>query len=115
MRTVQKVGYFGPLSPDGQGDCGNHCVPIHRTARILTQSKNPDKAMFHAENARLLSKSAVFALQMYISRVVGGLQGGHGTPPHQQVLCACCADTPPCVRVCKVNIGRRGSPQGSAT
>ena len=69
-----------PFSPDGQGDRSNYRVPIHRTAQILTQSKNSDKAVFHAENATLLSKSAVFALRTHASRVVGGLQGGHGKP-----------------------------------
>ena len=39
-----------------------YCVPIHRAAQILTQSQNSDEAMFHTENAGLLSKSAVFAL-----------------------------------------------------
>ena len=41
-RAVRKVGYFGPVSPDGEGDCGHYCVPMHRTAQILTQSKNPE-------------------------------------------------------------------------
>ena len=27
-----KVGYFGPLFPDGQGDRSNYCVPMRRTA-----------------------------------------------------------------------------------
>ena len=36
--------------------------------------------MFHTEIAGLLSKSAVFALRMHASRVVGGVQGGHGKP-----------------------------------
>ena len=44
---MQKVGYSGRFFPDGQGDRNNHCVPIHRllvhrTAQILTQSKNSD-------------------------------------------------------------------------
>ena len=71
--AVRNVGYFGPVSPDGQGDRNNRCVPVHRTAQILTRSKNSDKAMFHTENAGLLSKSAVFALQTYASPGVGGL------------------------------------------
>ena len=37
-RAVRKVGYFGPVFPDGQGDRGNYCVPMRRTAQILTQS-----------------------------------------------------------------------------
>ena len=65
---MQKVGYFGPVSPDGQGDHSNYCVPMRRTAQILTQPKNSDndlkQTMFHTENARLLCKSAVFALWM---------------------------------------------------
>ena len=66
--------------PDGQGNRGNYCVPRNRTAQILTQPKNSDDSMFHTENAKLLSKSAVFALRTYASPVVGGLQGGHGKP-----------------------------------
>ena len=27
-----KVGYSGPIFLDGQDDCGDHCVPMHRTA-----------------------------------------------------------------------------------
>ena len=77
--TVRKIGYFGPVFPDGQ-DRSNYCVPIHSNAQILTQSKNSDKALFHTENAGLLSKSAVFALRTYASLVVGSLQGGHGKP-----------------------------------
>ena len=73
-----KVGYFGPVSSDGKGDHNNYCVPIHRTAQILTYAKNSDRAIFHTENAGLLSRSTVFALQIYASLVVGGLQGGHG-------------------------------------
>ena len=42
--AVRKVGYFRPVSSDGQGDRNHHSVPIHRTARILTQSKNPQTA-----------------------------------------------------------------------
>ena len=77
-RAVRRVGYFGPVPPGGQGDRNNYCAPIHRTAQILTQSKNSDKVVFHTENAGLMSKSAVFALRMYASRVVGDLQSGHG-------------------------------------
>ena len=33
-RAVQKAGHFRPIFPDGQGDRGNYCVPIHRTAQI---------------------------------------------------------------------------------
>ena len=40
--AVRKVGYFGPVFPDGQGDRSNDCVPMHGTAQILTQSKNSD-------------------------------------------------------------------------
>ena len=69
---------FGPV---GQAYCCNYYVPIHWTAWILTQSKNSDnelqQTMFHTENARLLCKSAVCALQPYASLLVGGLQGCH--------------------------------------
>ena len=56
---MRKVGCCGPGFPDGQGDRGNHCVPMHRTAQTPTQSKNSanelKQMMFHTENARLLS------------------------------------------------------------
>ena len=39
-RAVQKVGYCGHIFSDGQGDRSEHCVAIHRTTQILTQSKN---------------------------------------------------------------------------
>ena len=64
--AVQKVGYFGPGFPNGQGDRSSYCVPIRGAAQIPTQSKNsdnePKQSVFHTENARLLSKSAGFAL-----------------------------------------------------
>ena len=64
-RAVRKVGYFGPVSPDGRGDRSNCCVPMRRTAQILTQSKNSDDELkqttFHTENATSLSECAVFA------------------------------------------------------
>ena len=53
---------------------------MHSTAQILAQPEDSDNAMFHTENAGLLSKSAVFALRAYASPVVGGLQGGHRKP-----------------------------------
>ena len=88
-----KEGVFGPSAHDGQADCGQYCVPMNRTPWILTQSKNSDnelkQTMFHTENTRLLSESAVFALRPYGSLVVGGLQGCHrkasllmGAVPH---------------------------------
>ena len=40
--AVRKVGYVGPIVPEGQGDCDKSCVPTHRTAQILTQPKNSD-------------------------------------------------------------------------
>ena len=60
--AVRKVGYLGPVSPDGQG------AQEHSDS---SQSKNSGKAMFHIENAGLLLKSAVLALRTYASRVVG--------------------------------------------
>ena len=71
-RCAKTPPMLDPCSPDGQGDRSNCRVPMHRTAQILTQSKNSDNAVFHAENATLLSKSAVFALRMHASRVWGG-------------------------------------------
>ena len=81
-RAVRKLGYFGRVFPNGRGDRNIYCVPMTRTTQILTQSKNSDnelkETVFHTENARLLSKSAVFALRTYGSLVVDGLQGGNG-------------------------------------
>ena len=60
-------------------------------------SPRTHKAMFHIENAGLLSKSVVFALQTYASVVVGGLQGGHGRPNLWCPLYTLCATpSPPC-------------------
>ena len=79
--AVCKVGYSRPVFPDSQGDHGNYCVPRHKTAQILTQSKNSDndlnQPMFHTENARLLSESAFFPLWTCASPAVGHFQGGH--------------------------------------
>ena len=36
-RAVRKLGSFRPVFPGGQGEGGNYCVPIHRTAQIFTQ------------------------------------------------------------------------------
>ena len=44
-RVVRKVGYLGPIFPDGQGDHGNSCVPIHMTTQILTEFKNSDNEL----------------------------------------------------------------------
>ena len=77
--AVQIAGYFRPVSPDGEGDRGNHCGPRHRTSQILTQSKNsddePKQSMFHTENARMQSESAAFALWIYAAPGVRGFQG----------------------------------------
>ena len=67
VRALQKVGYFGPIFPNGHGDTVTIVFPYtHRTAQILTQSQNSDneflKTIFPTKHARLLSKSAVFAL-----------------------------------------------------
>ena len=35
--AVRKVGYFGPVSPDGQGDRSHYRGPRHMTAQIPTQ------------------------------------------------------------------------------
>ena len=37
--AVHKIGYFRPVFPDGQGDRGHHCVPMHSTAQIMSQNK----------------------------------------------------------------------------
>ena len=81
-RAVRKVGYFGPVSPDGQRDRSTYCVPIRRTAQMPTQSKtqimSSNKPYFPTTNARLLSKSAVCALWTQPARWGVGAQGGHG-------------------------------------
>ena len=86
----EKQGVFGPVSPDCQADRGKYCAPIHWTARILSRSKNSDnelkEAVFHTENARLLSKSAGFALWLY-------KELGHGnsqSAPVCRAVRACC-------------------------
>lgn len=103
-RGVQKVGYLGPMFPDDPGDCSNNCVPIHRTVQILTQSQNSDNAvkqtMFHTENVRLLSESAVFALWTYLPRWWVVLRVVMGKLLYYWVLCACCVETPPWTPVC---------------
>ena len=80
--AVRKVGYFGSVFHYEQGDHSNYCVPRHRTTQILTQSKNSDndlkQTVFHTENARLLSESAVFAFVDEAPPLVGGFQGGNG-------------------------------------
>ena len=57
--AVQKVGWFGPISPGGPGAHAQHCS-------LVMQPKNPDNVLkqriFPTTNARLLSESAVFAL-----------------------------------------------------
>ena len=114
---MRKVGHFGPVSPNGQGDRSNYLFPTHRTAQILTQSKNSDKAIFHTENAGLLSKSAVFAPRTYASLVVGGFQGDDGKPnllmAAVRTLCVCCAETPPLYRFTSLS-HRAGSHTGAS-
>ena len=43
--AVRKVGYSRPVLPNGPGDCGNYCVPGHRTVHIPTQSNNSDNEL----------------------------------------------------------------------
>ena len=124
-RAVRKVGYFRPVVPNGQGDCINYCVPMHKTAQILTQSHNSDhelnQPLFHTETARLLSASAVFALWTFVSPVVGGFQGGHGKADlllgALPMLCARCAETPPMilVTICVRHTALRFSPEVSCS
>ena len=61
--------------------------------------------MFHTENARLLSKSAVFALWTYASLVVGGHGKANLLLDAVPALCPRCAETPPWIAlsplVCK--------------
>ena len=82
----------GKLS-HGQGNCGDYCVPIHRTAQIPIQSQDSDnelkQTMFQTENPRVLSEPAVFALCTYASRLVGGFQGGHRKANFYWALCLC--------------------------
>ena len=44
-QAVQKLGYFRPVFAECQGDRSNCSVPMHRAARILTQSKNSDNEL----------------------------------------------------------------------
>ena len=64
-RAVRKVGYLGPITPEGQGDRGHYSMPIRRPVQILTQSNHSDdelkQTIFPTANAGLLSESAVVA------------------------------------------------------
>ena len=97
--AVRNVGYFGPVFPDGQVDCGDYCVPTHRTAQVLTPSQKSDnelkQTIFHTESAKLLFESAVFASWTYATPVVGGFQGGHRKVTYNCALCTHCAELPP--------------------
>ena len=102
-RAVRKVGYFGPVFPDGQGDCGNHCVPMHRTAQILTQSKNSHneltQTIFRTKNARLLSVVYLHLLFLPCGRMLPLLwvvfMVDTGQLSHSWALCLRCAEPPP--------------------
>ena len=50
--AVRKVGYFGPGSPDGQGDRRNCCAPIHRATQIRTPP--PVRDVQHLGNQSLI-------------------------------------------------------------
>ena len=103
-RAVRKVGYLGRVFTDGQGDCGNYCVPRHRTAAAFYPVQKLRKiaktdSISHRKTRLLsvfLSECAVFAL--WTSPVVDSFQGGRrkafallGALP---ALCACCAIRP---------------------
>ena len=64
---MRKLGHFGPVFPDGQGDRGNYCVPIHGTAQMPTQSKNSDDEL---------------TLNLESERLSGVLYDEQGTPAH---------------------------------
>ena len=65
----------------GQGDRSSYCVPIHRTAQILTQSKNSEnelkQTMVHSEDTRLLF-SICCCCPMDVAPPGGGWCSGHG-------------------------------------
>ena len=71
-RAVRKVGYFGPIFPRWPRGHSDYCFPRRRTTQIPSQCKNSDnelkQTLFPPKNARLRSKSAVFAVWM----VAGG-------------------------------------------
>ena len=80
-------------------------MPIFRGAQIRIQSKNSDnesnQTVCHTENARLLSKSAVFALWSELPRWGVVFRVLTGKPTYYRVLCPRCAcavqKRPPCV------------------
>ena len=78
--AVRKVGYFRPCFPDGQGTNVTTVFPDTGLLRFSLSPKDYElkQTMFHTENSRLLSESAVFALCTYAHLVVDGFQGGHG-------------------------------------
>jgi len=61
--TVRKVGHFGPVSPDGQGDrCVTTVCPSAGLLGFLLGPKPQSQSSLHfTANARLLSESAVVA------------------------------------------------------
>ena len=81
--AVRRVGYFGPVSPDGQSDRSHYSVPTRRTAQILTQSKNSDdeskQTMFCTANAGSLSQSAVLPRGRMLPRRWGVFRAVTGT------------------------------------
>ena len=104
-RAVRNT-HLGPISPDGRGDHSTFCVPMCRTAQILTQSQHSgnelNRPTFPTNNAGLLSVSACFPPGDVALPVVGGLQSGHGkadllsgalqnrplmVPPHLDGVC----------------------------
>ena len=92
-RAVRKVGYFGPVSPDGQGDCGNYCLPRHRTTQILTQSKNSDNKL---NKLCFILKMPDFCLNLLFSPCVAWVvfRVVTGKLTHYRALCLRCAETP---------------------
>ena len=88
--AVRKVGYFGPVFPDGPGDQYTYRVPIHRAAGILTQSKDSDKevkqTIFSNPNARLLSMGSVSAPGIFFITIPHVCQ--FLPPPHHTIRSA---------------------------
>ena len=59
LRCAKSTPFWTRFPPNGQGDGGNHRVPIHGTAPDSCSVHNSHNAfkqtVFHTENARMLS------------------------------------------------------------
>ena len=94
---VRKVGYFGPVFPDGQGDRSNDCVPMHGTAQILTQSKNSDDELNKLDFPLKMPDCGLNLLLLPRGRSLPGgwvvFRVATGKLTYHWALCPRCADT----------------------